>query len=114
LLWRAVSEVSGKTEAQLTAIYKRHGDAGAVAAEALPGKPDSGVTLTEVQKIFFEIAATRGPAAKSALLRQLMRAPRRSRPNILSRLSAAISVSDSKKVWWKRRSPALLNVRSIR
>ena len=72
LLWRAVSEVSGKTEAQLTAIYKRHGDAGAVAAEALPEKPQSGITLAEVQQIFFEIAAARGPAAKSALLRQLM------------------------------------------
>jgi DNA ligase-1 len=72
LLWCTVSELSGKSEAQLTAIYKRHGDAGEVAAEALPEKPESELTLTEVQKIFFEIAAARGPAAKSALLRQLM------------------------------------------
>jgi DNA ligase 1 len=58
--------------AELTEIYRRHGDAGSVAAEALPGKPESGLSLTEVQQAFSEIAAARGPAAKAALLRQLL------------------------------------------
>jgi DNA ligase-1 len=77
LLWRVISELSGKSEAELTEIYRRHGDAGSVAAEALIRKPESGVLLvelqlTEVQHVFSQIAAARGPAAKAILLRQLL------------------------------------------
>jgi DNA ligase-1 len=72
LLWRVISDLSGKSEHELTEIYRRHGDAGSVAAEALPEKPRSNLTLTEVQRAFSEIAAARGPAAKAALLRQLL------------------------------------------
>ena len=36
LLWRIVEELSGKSSAELTASYKRHGDLGSVAAEVLP------------------------------------------------------------------------------
>jgi DNA ligase-1 len=72
LLWRVIAELSGKSEHELTEIYRKHGDAGSVAAEALPAKPASGLSLTEVQRAFLEIAAARGPAAKADLLRQLM------------------------------------------
>src|SRR5467141_2337436 len=72
LLWRVIGELSGKTEHELSEIYRRHGDAGSVAAEALPGRPESGLTLTDVQRAFYEIAAARGPAAKAFLLRQLL------------------------------------------
>src|SRR5271163_3749028 len=72
LLWRVISELSGKTEHELTEIYRKHGDAGSVAAEALPARPASGLSLTGVQRTFLEIAAARGTAAKAALLRQLM------------------------------------------
>src|SRR6266478_2986393 len=74
LLWRVIGELSGKTEHELSEIYRRHGDAGSVAAEALPARPESGLSLTliEVQRAFYEIAAARGPAAKGALLRQLL------------------------------------------
>src|SRR5712692_5516014 len=74
LLWRVIGEVSGKSEHELTEIYRRHGDAGSVAAEALPDRPESALalTLTEVQRAFYEIAAARGPAAKGFLLRQLL------------------------------------------
>jgi len=72
LLWRVIGELSGKSEHELTEIYRRHGDAGSVAAEALPNQPESGIALTEVQRAFYEIAAARGPAAKAALLRQLL------------------------------------------
>jgi DNA ligase 1 len=72
LLWRVIGELSGKSEHELTEIYRRHGDAGSVAAEALPDRPESGLTLTEVQRAFYEIVATRGPAAKATLLRQLL------------------------------------------
>jgi DNA ligase-1 len=72
LLWRVIGELSGKSERELTEIYRRHGDAGSVAAEALPDRPESGLALTEVQRAFYEIAAARGPAAKAFLLRQLL------------------------------------------
>jgi len=77
LLWRVIGELSGKSEAELTEIYRRHGDAGSVAAEALTAKPESGlsvvgVQLTELQHVFSQIAAARGPAAKAILLRQLL------------------------------------------
>jgi DNA ligase 1 len=82
LLWRVIGELSGKSDAELTEIYRRHGDAGSVAAEALTAKPESGLSvvgvqltelqLTEVQHVFAQIAAARGPAAKTILLRQLL------------------------------------------
>jgi DNA ligase 1 len=72
LLWRIIGELSGKSEHELSEIYRQHGDAGSVAAEALPGRPESDVSLTEVQRAFYEIAAARGPAAKTAILRQLL------------------------------------------
>jgi DNA ligase-1 len=71
LLWRVIGELSGKSEDELTEIYRRHGDAGSVAAEALPARPESGLSLTDVQQAFSGIAAARGPAAKADLLRQL-------------------------------------------
>jgi DNA ligase-1 len=72
LLWRVISELSGKSEGDLSEIYKKHGDAGSVAAEALPAKSESGLLLTEVQRTFSEIATARGPAAKAALVRALL------------------------------------------
>jgi DNA ligase 1 len=72
LLWRVIGELSGKSEHELTEIYRRHGDAGSVAAEALPDRPESGLSLSEVQRAYYEIAAARGPAAKASLLRQLL------------------------------------------
>src|ERR1700704_3680463 len=60
LLWRVIGELSGKSEHELGEIYRRHGDAGSVAAEALPARPECGLSLTEVQRAFYEIAAARG------------------------------------------------------
>ncbi len=72
LLWRVIADLSEKSERELTEIYRKYGDAGSVAAEALPAKPASRLSLTEVQRVFFEIANARGPAAKAALLRHLL------------------------------------------
>ncbi len=76
LLWRIVEELSGKNDAELTAAYREHGDLGAVAGAVLP---DNGTHRgghprppSEVQRIFREIAAARGPAAKGALVRKLL------------------------------------------
>ena len=72
LLWRAIAELSGKSESELTEIYRRHGDGGSVAADALPPKPASTLTLHAVRQAFEQIAAVRGPATKGQLLRQLL------------------------------------------
>jgi len=71
-LWQIVAELSGKSEAELTAAYRRHGDLGAVAAEALPERAGQGLGVLEVEKTFRKIAAARGPAAKAALVSDLI------------------------------------------
>jgi DNA ligase 1 len=72
LLWRVVAELSGQTESALTASYRKHGDLGAIAGEVLPERPGQGLRILEVADAFRRIAATRGPAAKTALVRDLL------------------------------------------
>jgi len=82
-LWHTVSELSGWSDAELTAEYRKLGDVGAVAGEALANRsPDKRsaladasrpeLSLVEVQDFFRKIAGTRGPAAKAALVRELL------------------------------------------
>ena len=71
-LWRIVAELAGKEEADLTASYKRHGDLGAVAGEVLPEQPNQGVGVLDVEQDFRQIAAARGPAAKGAMVSELL------------------------------------------
>jgi DNA ligase 1 len=74
LLWRIVEEMSGKSGVDLTPIYRRLGDLGTVASEVLPApKNASDLTVREVEVRFRRIAAARGPAAKSELVRELLR-----------------------------------------
>jgi DNA ligase-1 len=86
LLWRVVAELSGKSEAELTAAYRQLGDLGAVTervfhaahlgtdggAHPSQAKPGGGLSVTEVAGRFRQIAAARGTAAKSALVRELL------------------------------------------
>ena len=72
LLWQVISEISGAPQSKLSSLYRRHGDAGSVAADALPPRADSVLTLADVQQAFIEIAAARGPAAKTQILRSLL------------------------------------------
>jgi DNA ligase 1 len=72
LLWRLIAELSAKSEADLTAAYRRSGDLGAVAGEVLPERAGQGIGILEVSKILREIAGTRGSAAKAALVRGLL------------------------------------------
>jgi DNA ligase-1 len=91
LLWRIVAKISGKSEAELTAAYRQLGDLGAVAGKVLPAsstpghvgtgaparpgraKPgSSSLTISDVAGAFRQIANARGPAAKSALVRDLL------------------------------------------
>jgi DNA ligase-1 len=66
-----VGEVAGKSETELTAAYRRHGDLGAVAGEVLP-VAGRGLNVVEVQERFREIAGARGPAAKGVMVRELL------------------------------------------
>ena len=73
LLWRVVGDLSGKTEDELRAAYRKLGDLGAVAGEVLPAPSlENAVSAVEMQKIFRNIAQARGPTAKSALVRELL------------------------------------------
>jgi ATP-dependent DNA ligase I len=96
LLWQVVSELSGKSDAELTAAYRRWGDLGSVAGEALrapsgggeesepssarPGHPGPAVptralpelSAIEAEAHFRRIAAARGTAAKTMLVRELL------------------------------------------
>jgi DNA ligase-1 len=71
-LWQIVAELSGKVPDELTAAYRRHGDLGAVAGELLPTRAEQGLSVLEVEAEFRKIAAARGPAAKSGLVRDLL------------------------------------------
>ena len=72
LLWRVLEDLSGRPEPDLSEAYRRHGDLGAVAAEVLPSRAGRDLSVTEIQDRFRKIAAARGPAAKSALVRELL------------------------------------------
>jgi DNA ligase-1 len=72
LLWQIVSELAGREEGELTSAYRRHGDLGAVAADVLPEHAGQRVNLLQLGDAFREIAATRGLAAKSMLVRDLL------------------------------------------
>ncbi|HKS73242.1 MAG TPA: ATP-dependent DNA ligase [Terriglobales bacterium] len=71
-LWRLVAELSGKSEAEMTEAYRRLGDLGAVAGDVLPARSGSDLRPSDVQERFRAIAAARGPAAKTALVRELL------------------------------------------
>jgi len=72
-LWQIVEELSGESDAELTAAYRKLGDLGAVAAVVLPQpKPADGIPPSAAQTSFRRIAAARGPSAKAAEVRELM------------------------------------------
>jgi DNA ligase-1 len=77
LLWQIVEELSGKSDQELTAAYRKYGDLGAVAGAVLPderGRRNSQSELApvKIQQAFREIAVARGPAAKGTLVRKLL------------------------------------------
>jgi len=72
-LYRQVAELAGKTSQELTAIYRKHGDLGDVAEEALR-ETHSGrdVTIAEVANSFENLAALRNQSQKVAVLKSLL------------------------------------------
>jgi DNA ligase-1 len=78
LLTKALKEVSGCTDAALTAAYRRHGDLGAAAFDllteaALPA-PAGPLPLQTVAESFAAMAVARTTTARAALVEQLLRA----------------------------------------
>jgi DNA ligase-1 len=78
LLTRALKEVSGCSDAALTAAYRRYGDLGAAAAEVWEGPGPSfpgpeGLTLVEVETAFTGMAVARTTAVRSAAVEGLLR-----------------------------------------
>jgi DNA ligase 1 len=75
LLWRAVGEISGKSDVALTAAYRRHGDMGAAAQEVLqPTAPaTSSLSIAELAAVFDELSRTSAAAHKLSLLQELLR-----------------------------------------
>jgi len=72
LLWRIVAEISGRTDKELSAAYRKLGDLGAVAGAMLPNGSQRPLTPSQVEVTFREIAAARGPMAKGAIVGKLL------------------------------------------
>lgn len=73
-LWKIIGELSGASEAALTAAYKRHGDLGHASFDVLQQSAplEGSLTLAEVAFAFNEIASASGAAAKSRLALALL------------------------------------------
>ena len=73
-LWRVVGTLARKSEALLAAAYRRHGDLGAAAHDVLRSVAPAKSTLTvlRVAESFRGITRASGPAAKSALVKNLL------------------------------------------
>jgi DNA ligase-1 len=75
LLWKVVKEVSGSSESDLNAGYRKTGDLGAAVFEVLstrnPNAPPQ-LSLREIRDAFDRIAATRTANAKGDILRELL------------------------------------------
>ena len=76
LLSKAVKAVSGATDAELGAAYRRHGDLGAAARDVLAGQ-DAGkqpvVTLAELEAAFAAMAVAATTKARAGLVEGLLR-----------------------------------------
>lgn len=73
MLWRLVTELAGKSDAVVSATYRKYGDLGAAAEAILPDRDLSAdLATSEVEKRFRAIAVARGTAAKEALVRELL------------------------------------------
>jgi DNA ligase 1 len=75
LLWKFVADLAQASDGELRAAYRKYGDLGSAACDLLEHRtPEQGVvTLQEIRTVFDEIAASRGPGAKEALLKSLLK-----------------------------------------
>jgi DNA ligase-1 len=65
ILWRAVQQVTGCSDDEMSQAYRRHGDLGAATHDLWPGDfTGSVLILPDIAKLLDDIANARGPAAK--------------------------------------------------
>ncbi len=73
LLWQTARDLTGATDEELAALYRRHGDLGDALEQIWPrGATTAGLTLEDVARGFDELARQRGATEKLAVLRALM------------------------------------------
>src|SRR5262245_33787056 len=76
LLWRVAAESARVGDEELSDTYRRYGDLGDAVADVFdrPGRKLASpeLSLVELAESFRTIAAARGPAAKSEILRSLL------------------------------------------
>jgi DNA ligase-1 len=74
LLWRAIAEISRKSDGALRAAYRKYGDMGSAAVDVLDAAPEIGtLTVADVAMVFDQLARTSAAAQKSQLLADLLR-----------------------------------------
>src|SRR5512146_1386639 len=73
-LWRALAAITGKSEAELSAAYRRYGDLGSAAADVLAGvAPEiSELRLCDLEAVFDTIAAARDTVSRMAELQEIL------------------------------------------
>jgi DNA ligase-1 len=75
ILWRTVEELSGASDAELTAAYRKYGDLGDVAGTVLIAqapRPSESASLRHLLQSLRAISSARGTASKGALVRELL------------------------------------------
>ncbi|HSA92221.1 MAG TPA: ATP-dependent DNA ligase [Terriglobales bacterium] len=75
MLWGVLQELTGKSEGEMSAAYRRSGDAGAAAEELLAGAAPAESTLNvmDTAEVFLAAARASGKAAKTKLIHELLR-----------------------------------------
>ena len=71
-LSQVVAELADRDSADLTTSYRTHGDLGAVAADLLPERAGEDLNVLDLEQVFRQVAAARGPSAKAAFVRDLL------------------------------------------
>src|SRR5690349_1819155 len=74
MLWRAVAELSHASSEDMSAAYRKYGDLGSASSDLLQDRApkESRLSVEDFTSKLVEIAASRGPAAKSAVLVDLI------------------------------------------
>ncbi len=73
-LWRALAAITGKSEHELSAAYRRYGDLGSAAAEVLESIAPklSELPLADLEALFDRIASARDTVARMAELQEIL------------------------------------------
>ncbi|MGE5113573.1 MAG: ATP-dependent DNA ligase [Acidobacteriaceae bacterium] len=73
-LWRALAAITGKSETELSAAYRRYGDLGSAAADVLSGVAPriSEFRLSELEAVFDKIASARDTVSRMAELQEIL------------------------------------------